>query len=328
MPTALAGAGTVGSVAIVDVVVVSYNSADTLADCLRPLAGEDWLDVIVVDSASQDGSVEVAAGLPVRVRVLDRNLGFAYGCNRGLEAGSAPYVLFVNPDACIQPAAVRRLVEVLEEDRAVGLVAPRIVSGDGSLEHSQRRFPRLRSTWAQGLLLHRLVPRAGWADELVRDPRAYERPRPVEWVSGACVLLRRDVLERLGGWDEGFFLYCEDVDLCRRLWRAGYEVRFEPSATAVHVGGGSAPRGALLPVLARSRLRDAAKHRGRVDRALDRIGIAVGALVHACLTTKGWPARAGHLRALAVALRPSAGTGRSGRPEPARTAVNERVAGG
>ncbi len=218
--------------AVVDVVVVSYNSADTLRQCLSPLVTDQNVRVTVVDNASQDESIASVADLPVRVVALERNHGFAFGCNRGWEAGSAPYALFLNPDARIEPASIVQLVRVLREDPSVGLVAPRIVDEDGSLQFSVRRFPRLRSTYAQALFLHRVFPHATWTDEVIRDPLVYKRPGPVEWVSGACVLVRRSALEHIGGWDEGFFLYGEDIDICRRLWEAGFEVRIEPRVHA------------------------------------------------------------------------------------------------
>src|SRR6266511_3110398 len=135
-----------------------------------------------------------------------------------------------------------------------GGVAPRIVHTDGTLDYSQRRFPRLRSTYAQALFLHRLFPRATWTDEVIREDEAYARRGSPDWVSGACMLMRRSVLEELNGLDEGFFMYCEDIDLCRRLRRAGYDLVFEPDARVLHEGGASAPRTSLLPVLASSRL--------------------------------------------------------------------------
>ncbi len=292
----------------IDVVIVSYDSAGTIVRCVEPLAGKDGFEVVVVDNASNDGCVELLAYLPVRVAALPRNHGFAYACNRGAERGSAPYVLFLNPDATIDADAVGRLARVLDDDPAMGLVAPRIVDADGAVEHSRRRFARLRSTYAQALFLHRLAPRAPWADEVVRDEAAYERAGTAEWVSGACMLVRRSALERIGGWDESFFLYAEDQDLCRRLWDAGYAVRFEPTATATHVGGASAPRASLLPVLAESRIRYARKHRGRSAATLERLGVALGALTHALATTRGRTWRTGQLRAARKALGHAGGT--------------------
>jgi GT2 family glycosyltransferase len=258
--------------------------------------------VIVVDNASEDAGPEAVADLRATAVRLEGNFGYAYGCNRGWELGSAPYVLFLNPDAFVEERTLRRLAAVFEENHSAGVAAPRIASADGALEYSQRRFARLRSTYAQALFLHRILPLAAWADEVVRDPSAYECRHSVEWVSGACMLVRRQALEEIGGWDEDFFLYGEDQDLCRRLWSAGYEVQFDPSARAVHVGGASASREGLLPILASSRIRYAKKHRGRAAVTIERLGVGLGALTHGLLTTKGRAWRAGHLRALRAAL--------------------------
>ena len=290
---------------LVDVVVVSYNSAGTLRACVEPLVRTDWVDVTVVDNASADSGLEAIADLPITIMPLEHNFGFAYGCNRGWETGRAPYVLFLNPDARMEPDSLHRLVRALEERPSAGLLAPRTIGPEGALDYSQRRFARLRSTYAQALFLHRIFPFADWTDQVVRDSSAYETAHPVEWVTGACMLVRRRALEEIGGWDERFFLYGEDQDLCRRLWTAGYEVRFDPSAQAVHVGGASAPRAELLPVLASSRIRYAERHRGRLAAAAERLGVGLGALAHAMLTTKGGGWRGGYFRALQVAVCPA-----------------------
>jgi GT2 family glycosyltransferase len=288
----------------VDVIVVSYNSRDHLRDCVAPLAGAPGVSVFVVDSRSTDGCLDTVTDLPVTTIPLDENRGFGHACNVGWRSGSAPYVLFLNPDGMIEPAALERLVAVLEGADEVGLAAPRIVEPDGTLDHSLRQFPRLRTTYAQALFLHRLFPRARWTDEVIRDAAAYEIPHSVQWVSGACMLVRRDVLVRLEGFDDGFFLYSEDIDICRRIHDLGLDVRFEPSAVAVHEGGASAPRAYLLPVLAASRVLYARKHRSRWYTLAERLGIALGALTHAAITRGGASARRGQLHALRRALAP------------------------
>jgi N-acetylglucosaminyl-diphospho-decaprenol L-rhamnosyltransferase len=288
----------------VDVVVVSYNSRDRLRNCVEPLTAIEGVHPIVVDNASPDGSLEVVRDLPIQAIQLDENRGFAAGTNAGWRVGGSPYVLLLNPDATLDAASLARLVSVLEEEARVGAAAPRIRRHDGSFEHSMRRFPTLRSTYARAFFLHRLFPGAAWAGELVLDPEAYTRPASPDWVSGACLLVRRSVLERLGGLDEGFFMYCEDKDLCRRMYDLGYELRFEPSALAVHEGGASAPRPALLPVLAESRVRYARKHFGPVRALLERAGIALSAATHAVVSRGGRAQRAGHVASLRAALRP------------------------
>jgi N-acetylglucosaminyl-diphospho-decaprenol L-rhamnosyltransferase len=296
-------------VPLVDAVVVSYNSRDQLRGCVEPLAGNEHVSVIVVDNASPVDGLGTISDLPVRTLRQPRNGGFAYGCNAGWRAGSAPYVLFLNPDARMEPAALLRLVRTLEENPAVGAVGPRIVEPDGSLAFSQRRFPRLRSTYAHALFLNHVFPRADVTDGIVRDPSAYARPAEPDWLSGAAIAIRRTLLERLGGFDEGFFMYREDVDLCRRIRDAGFAVRFEPAATCVHEGGASAPRSALLPVLAASRIRYASKHGGLPAATLERLGIVLSSLTHALVARGGAPVRRGHLRSLRLALGGNSGGG-------------------
>ena len=289
-------------VAPVDVVVVAYNSRGTLRSCVEPLSGVAGITVIVVDNASPDGGLETIADVPVTAIDAGENRGFAAGCNLGWRSGSAPFVLLLNPDARIAPASVHELARCLEEWPQGGAAAPRIVGADGGLEYSLRRFPRLRSTYAQALFLHRLFPRADWADEVVRDLDAYEHAGSPEWVSGACVLVRRALLEQLGGLDEGYFHYSEDKDLCRRIRNLGYEIRYAPDALVVHEGGHSAPRASLLPLLARNRIRYAKLHRGRGYVLLERGGVALGALTHLLAGRGGRQRRTGHVRSLRVSL--------------------------
>src|SRR4051794_5933342 len=139
----------------IDVVVVSYNSADHLRGCVEPLAGIPGVHVVVVDNDSSDGSLAALAGMPVETIAAGANLGFAGACNRGWEFASSPYVLFLNPDARIDESSLRQLAAVLDARPEVGICAPRIVGDDGVLHHSLRRFPRLVSTYAQALYLHR-----------------------------------------------------------------------------------------------------------------------------------------------------------------------------
>jgi N-acetylglucosaminyl-diphospho-decaprenol L-rhamnosyltransferase len=286
----------------IDVVVVSYNSSDRLRACVEQLSRQPSIQVVVVDNASQDESVAVVSDLPITVVRLEKNLGFGGGCNAGWRAADAPYVLFLNPDARIAPEAVLQLTAVLERTSA-GAVAPRIVDSSGALEWSLRRFPEVRSIYGQALFAHRLFPDAEWTDEVIREPGRYEREGPCDWASGACLLVRRATLEHTGGFDEGFFMYCEDVDFCRRLWDAGQPVVYTPTVVCTHAGGASAPRWRLMRVLAQSRIRYARKHFGRIRAATYQLGVALNALTHV-LAGRGIHGRLGHARAFAAAIRP------------------------
>jgi N-acetylglucosaminyl-diphospho-decaprenol L-rhamnosyltransferase len=287
----------------IDVVVVSYNSRDTLRDCVEPLVGLPGVSVTVVDNASPDRSLEAIADLPVQAIDSGRNGGFAFGCNLGMAAGSAPFVLFLNPDARIDAEGLGRMAAALEAEPDVAIVGPRLLEDGGRLVPSMRRFQRTGSTWAQAFFLHRVLRRAAWANEIVRDAALYEHVAYPEWLSGACMLGRRAALEPIGGFDEGFFLYCEDMDLCARLRAAGHEIRYEPGVAVHHEGGRSAPRASLYAILARSRTRYAGAHAGRVSAFLQRAGLAANALTHVAVAA-GRPARArGHAAALREVLR-------------------------
>jgi N-acetylglucosaminyl-diphospho-decaprenol L-rhamnosyltransferase len=288
---------------MVDVVVVAYNSRDTLRSCVEPLVGLPWVSVTVVDNACPDDSSDAVADLPARIISSPRNGGFAYGCNLGAAAGSAEFVLLLNPDAQIDAASLAALVDALRADPRLAAVGPRTVNESGRLLLTQRRFPRLRSTYAQALFLHRAAPFAAWSDDAVRDPRAYEEPGFPEWVSGCCVMLRRAALESAGGFDEGFFLYAEETDLFRRLTAAGWCVGFEPRAVASHVGQGSASADMTEVYRAASRVRYARKHHGALVAVLEAIGLAVSNVTHAAAWISR-PGRArGHLDAARAALR-------------------------
>jgi len=160
------------------------------------------------------------------------------------------------------------------------------------------------STFGQALFASRLLPRAGWLDEVVRDERPYAAARDAEWLSGACLAVRRSLLELIGGGGEAYFLYSEDTQLCRTAWDEGFRVRFEPEAVARHVGGESAPRASLLETLARSRVTYVRQNRPPAVALLHRIGIGLEAVTHAVACRGGVEQRKGHLRAIRAALRP------------------------
>ena len=208
------------SVLSVDVVVVAYNSRDRLRSCVEPFVGVSGVTSIVVDNACPERSYEAVESLPgLKVVHMPVNGGFAYGCNAGWRAGCSGHVLFLNPDAVLPPDDLARLAAELDADVGMGVVGPRTLDEEGHIDWTIRRFPSLVSTYAQALFLHRLAPRARWVDEVVREPEAYEHASDVDWLSGSCLLVRRTALEAIGGLDEEFFFYSEDIDLaggCRR----------------------------------------------------------------------------------------------------------------
>ena len=212
-------------------VVVNYNAGAALAGCVRP-------EVVVVDNASTDGSVGglLRAHPGVRVVHSGGNLGYARAANLGIAATSAPVVAVLNPDTVLTAGTGDALTARFAAEPDLGAVGPRLHNADGSVYPSARRVPSLADAVGHGLLFFvwRDNPFTRRYRETGADPA---RPRDVDWVSGAAVWLRRAALDDVGGWDERYFMYVEDVDLCWRLHRAGWRVAYEPAGTVEHLLG-------------------------------------------------------------------------------------------
>ena len=268
----------------VTAVVVSWNTRDLLADCLRSLrahapAGRT-LEVIVVDNGSRDGTGEmVRRGWPeARLIANPENLGYTRANNQAIRASRGRYLLLINADARLTPDCLRRLLQRIDADPRAGAVGPRLVYGDGSWQRwTAGRAPSLRTAVNYFLFLERLLPGnpAFAGIFLGRDVRASCR---VDWVSSACMLVRRSALDEVGLLDERFFVYMDDVDLCRRLRDAGWRVWYCPEAEAIHLGGQSTLRqtGSVSPEALRSFNRYFALRHGARAAALLRVAEALG----------------------------------------------------
>lgn len=229
---------------LVGAVVVNYNTAALLEDCLASLASEGIRSTVVVDNASTDDSRAVADRAGVLWLQTGANLGYGRAANLGAShpaISSLPWILVCNPDVELTAGAVRALAGTLSADPALGAVGPRLSNPDGSLYPSARTFPSLVDAAGHGLL-GLLVPGNRFTRRyrlLDWDHRDLAR---VDWVSGACLMVRRDAWAEVGGFDPAYFMYLEDVDLCWRLGRAGWGVAYQPAAEVVHVQGVSADR--------------------------------------------------------------------------------------
>jgi len=240
----------------VSVVIVNYNAGPELAAALQSVAddlsGREW-EAVVVDNASVDESGASVQAFAPRARLLrnEQNLGFARGVNQGLAASSGPVVLMLNPDCRLVPGAYATLRQELDRSATHAIVGPRIVNPDGSPQGSARGDPdMLTGLFGRTTVLRRLLPNlAASKRNVVVDSRGNDRDGlTVDWLSGACLLARRDVLSQVNGFDERYFLYWEDADLCRRVRARGYQVRYVPTATAVHQVGHSS-RGGRGPAI-------------------------------------------------------------------------------
>lgn len=292
----------------VSVCIVSWNVAGDLRACLESLRAQHTppsFEVIVADNASSDDTVPmVRADFPeVRLIVNDENLGFARATNQTLAAAHGRYLLMLNPDTILPPDALARLVEAADTRPEAGIVAPRLVYPDGSLQYSCRRFPTITAAIFRNTFLGRLFPHARSAECYVMADWDHDSLRTVDWASGACLLIRREAYEQVGPLDESFIFGSEDVDYGLRMRQAGWQVLFTPATTVVHAVGRSSSQ-AVVPTIVRSHrgmFRLYAKHfaRNPITRAL----VWLGVWLRAVALIVSWELRRS-LTLLGAALRP------------------------
>lgn len=228
------------------VVLVSHKSCDVLLAALRALLpaglGPELAartEVVVVDSASGDDTLQqVQAAFPaVRTIACRDNVGFARGCNLGLHGNRAEYVLFLNPDTLVPAGAIAELVAWLDSHPRTAACGPRLSDGDGRAAPTGQRFP---TPWTE--LSRQWEPVARALARFVPNAAPPVRSGPVDWLSGACLLVRSSVLQQIGGFDERYFLYFEETDWCLRARAAGHDIDLVTEVAVEHQGGVSARR--------------------------------------------------------------------------------------
>jgi GT2 family glycosyltransferase len=262
----------------VTALVVSYEAREDLLRCLASLRDHagTTLPVVVVDNASRDGSAAAVRAAFPDATVLESpaNVGFGAANNLGLREVRTEAVLLLNPDAELRPGALDRLLGVLDQRPEVVAVGPRTLNEDGTPQVSFGPRLTLGSEWRQRKLVRGVRARKRWA--LDEAERLASTPGAPAWLSGSCLLARRSALEAVGGFDEGFFLYEEDVDLGYRLRAAGGELAFEPGAVVVHRLGRSMARdpGRARREYDRSHLRLYEKHNPLWERIVLRLVLA------------------------------------------------------
>jgi GT2 family glycosyltransferase len=293
------------------VIVVTHNRAELALETLASAhmaSGRLRVEWIVVDSGSSDGTpAAIAAAYPDAEVIREGNIGFAAANNRALALAHGRYVLLLNPDVTVASGDFQELLEHLDREPRIGMASVRQCAPDGSLQLSIRHFP---SPWlalgeALGLARWRLWRR--WREEEPRVER-YGRPQTADWLVGAFLVARREALQVVGGLDERFFLYSEEIDWCYRFWEAGWPVHHLPVMTVTHHTG-SAPVPDLLAQLSHAKLLFAAKHYGPRRTRLIRAALVLrhglrGALARmAARVSPRWaPRAAAESHALAVVL--------------------------
>ena len=226
------------------VIILCWNDLKVIGDCLQSIyAGTRTIDfeVIVSDNGSRDGTIEFIKQNFPQVRLLEngRNLRFAKGNNVGIQVSTGDYILILNPDTIIHDGALDTLVAYADTHPEAGAFGCQVQNADGSYQESARPLYTIRSEWCTALGTGRLGRISKWL-----EPGSYvgwkgQTERNVGWLSGCFILFRGPLLKKLGGFDEQFFYYYEDTDLCRRVWQDGYPILFTPRCSITHLGGQS-----------------------------------------------------------------------------------------
>jgi len=242
---------------ILSIVIVSWNVREDLRECLQSLFRDEEcrvkggeIEVIVVDNASTDGTAEMVEGEFPQVKLLanHQNLGYTKANNIGINYSRGKYILLLNPDTIVHQGALQALIECAESHPEAGVIGAKLLNPDGSIQRSARSFPDIGAGLFRNTFLGRLFPNNPFVRRYLLTDFSYDEIREVDWVSGAAMLVRRNLIERIGGLDERFWAYCEDVDLCWRAWQAGYKVLFCPNTVITHKVGRSSDQ-RLVPSL-------------------------------------------------------------------------------
>jgi GT2 family glycosyltransferase len=229
------------------IVIVNHNVRELLRECLTSLqeslnTGSQYIDceTIVVDSGSNDGSQAMIRKNFPYIQLLDpgANIGFSKGNNLGIAASTSEYVLLLNPDTKIMGNALHMLLAHLAKFPEVGAVGPQLLNADGSVQSSRRRFPTIFTALFESTWLQPLAPRWVTNHYYVLD-RSDSQIQSVDWVTGAALMIRRAVIDQIGGMDEGFFMYSEELDWQKRIRLSGWKIQYVPEARLVHYGGKS-----------------------------------------------------------------------------------------
>jgi GT2 family glycosyltransferase len=286
------------------IITVSWNVRELLRSCLQSVAsgrGQLNIEMIVVDSASSDGSPEmVRQDFPwVKLIASKENLGFPRGNNKGIERANGKHILLLNPDTIIMGDALTTMVDYLDQHLDVGGLGPQLLNQDGSIQSSRRRFPTFltaifESTWLEDMA-PASITRHYYAQDLPDD-----QPADVDWVIGACLMVPRRVVDRVGLLDEGYFMYSEELDWCRRIVDNGWRIVYLPQAKVVHYFGKSSEQAVTNRHInfQRAKLRYFRKYHGRIPTLILRLILLLNYIWQ--IIVEGLKGLLGHKRALRV----------------------------
>ncbi|MDI9641664.1 glycosyltransferase family 2 protein [Geitlerinema splendidum] len=268
------------------VTICSWNTVDDLRACLQSLRNakdEANFEVIVVDNASSDGSPDMVATEFPEFTLLRQqtNLGFTGGHNLAIQKRSGRNVALLNSDTVVHTGAIANLCQFMDAHPKSGIVGPKLLNPDGTLQLSCRRFPNPIAAAFRNTFLGRLFPKNKYTREYLMQDWPHDMSREVDWVSGAAMFIRKEVIDQVGLLDDSLFMFCEDVDLCKRAWQAGFKVTYYPEAVITHAIGRSTDKVAnkMIVRFHRSMFRYYLKHDVKESLILARPFLAIFAFL-------------------------------------------------
>ncbi len=226
------------------VIIVNYNTRELLVQLLESIMENVVTisyEIIVIDNGSQDGSVELLRSEYGNVHLIrnEENTGFSRANNQGSTLSTAKYLLLLNSDTIVSKGAVETMMDQLESDDKIGIVGPRLINCSGEVQKSCGVFPTLLTEFFSRTFLDRLFPRHQIVARYSMGAWDYSSTRKVEWVTGACMMMGKPTYDALSGFDENFYMFYEDVDLCFRITQMGYSVLYCVESAVTHIGGAS-----------------------------------------------------------------------------------------
>jgi len=303
------------------IVIVNWNVRDLLRRCLHSIMSSLQLpssifhppssnlqlptsnlqiEVIVVDNASSDGSVAMVKEEFPQVRLIanSENLGFTVGNNQGIAVSRGRYVFLLNPDTEVVGDALATMIEYIDDHPQVGALGPQLLNPDGSVQSSRRRFPTLATAFLESTILQQWFPHNHVTRHYYITDRPDDEVQEVDWVTGACLLARREAIENVGVLDEGFFMYSEELDWCRRIKAQGWKMVYLPTAKVIHYGAQSSEQVKSFQHIQfqRSKVRYFRKHHGSWQAEVLRLFILASYLYQLIVEALKW--LVGHKRPL------------------------------
>ncbi len=219
---------------MISIIIVTYDSESSIQGCLESIYKKNnlALEIVLVDNASKDQTVNIVNNYPLRLVVIKnkKNIGFAAAVNQGARIARGEYLLFLNPDTVVKKGCIEEMVSFFEKKKDAAVVGCKVVNPDGTLQPSCGSFPTIGN-----IILDRIpILNKFFKTELIRQEDFYSKEQTSDWISGVFFMVRRDVFGKLGGFDEKYFLYVEDIDFCYRAKQAGYKIYYNPKAEIIH----------------------------------------------------------------------------------------------